>query len=1063
MKNTSRRKFILNTSLATGGILVAGRIGASKKNQQAEAIACAPTSSYQLAATISSVKSGNWSDASTWGGKVPGANDTPLISSSHIVNFDLASTTVAGVYVNSGGTLSFDTTKSTTLQSTKNVLVEGKLQMRPGSAAVIQTLRFTGINENNFAGGGMDPLDSDVGLWVMGSGQLDLVGSTKTSWTRAVDSINSGATGISLQANSGWAIGDEIGITPTDSPTSSGAYLTGFEEKTITSISGTSISINSGTARSHPKVNSRWTAEVANLTRNVRIEGLSTGKSHVFVRSTVAQTIKYVQLRYLGPRKDRSGDGVKELVAGRYGLHFHHCMDGSRDSIVEGCVIRDTDNHAYVPHISYGITMKNNVAYNTTEIAFWWDPKEASHTTLWDSNLVAQCKYVGGSKDMNAEDAPTFASIGFLLGIGDDNICNNNVVVGTYGDPGVGGAFTWEADNEGIWTFNNNMAHNCVVGIRVWQNSPKKHVLENTDLYNNEAAVFHGAYANSYSFKGGNIYASVFGIEASSTDSNKVRIENISFEGGGLINNAIAIQSSPLPGSYPIFIRNCTFNNFKGAAIIDTANAELKNIDVIQCSSSGVLAALSAEATSQEVIRVQPTSGQAVRITKSGSTAIANFAATNWGTGNGLKGEYFNDGNLTTKAFERTDATVSFTEWGSIGVHYKITNLNHSVRWTGQIQAQFSEDYTFTLNSGGGHRLWIDSKLILDSWQEHYTADFRSSSIRLTAGQKYDIKLEYFNTDARTAMGLFWSSPSQPLEYVPQSQLYSTAVSTPVPPVDQNQGPKANAGPDVNLTLPANWTILDGTGSTDSDGSIVSYKWSAFSADSWYNIEYPDRASTGVYNMNPGTYVFRLQVTDNKGATATDDVTVIVSKAATTTNKAPVADAGPDVEITLPANWTMLSGSGSADPDGSIVSYKWSAASADSWYNIEYPDRATTGVYNMNPGTYVFRLQVTDNKGATATDDVTVKVNPAGSAPDPVLSVKASPNPSTSSFSLVVSGDSSLPITLIITDSSGNVRNTYSNVSNNATITTGATYRRGTYYAVAKQGNTTVTVQLIKM
>ena len=122
-----------------------------------------------------------------------------------------------------------------------------------------------------------------------------------------------------------------------------------------------------------------------------------------------------------------------------------------------------------------------------------------------------------------------------------------------------------------------------------------------------------------------------------------------------------------------------------------------------------------------------------------------------------------------------------------------------------------------------------------------------------------------------------------------------------------------------------------------------------------------------------GTYVFRLTVTDNSGATATDLVTVIVSPS---NNQGPTANAGADITITLPVNTTTLYGSGN-DPDGTIVSYAWTRVSGPTGYTLANTSSATTGLYNLVQGTYVFRLTITDNRGATATDNVTVTVNAA--------------------------------------------------------------------------------------
>jgi hypothetical protein len=783
-----RKQFIKAASLLAGGVIITNKIAAVKSTRSSSS--CAPVSINQLTGTITSTKDGNWSDAATWGGAVPAAGDT--IAVNHAVTYDIASGTYAGVNVN--GTLIFAAGKSATLQSTKNIVVQGILRMRPSSVSFVHTIRFSGVSETSMAGGGMDVLASDNGLWVMGNGQLDLVGTSKTEWTRAVDSISAGATSIAVKDATGWQGNDEIIISPTEAPSVGDRFVTGFDERSVTGISGNTISI-AAASNNHPKVNALWTAEVLNLTRNVRIEGTASGKSHIFIRSTRVQTIRYVGIRYMGPRKDNNGDGISEMMLGRYGLHFHHCEDGSIGSIVEGCVIRDTDNHAYVPHVSNGIMFKSNVAYNTTEIAFWWDEADSSHSITYDANVVAKCKYVNHSLalDSTSPTDPNLSGSGFLMGMGDDCVAINNVVAGCdNGDPGNGGAYFWQANNEGVWTFTNNMSHNCGNGMQVWQNTTLNHIVENQVTYHCSQALGHGAYANSYTYLGGTIYGNSMFIEASSGDSNRVRFINIAFDGGGMVDYGLVVSSSPIPSSYPTFVRNCSFKNFRLAGVHDAAGNELKTIDVINCTSTGVLATVHPQATAEEFIRIQPGSGQGTKLTKSGSTNIGPFTSSVWGNGTGLKGEYFNSNNLSNKVVERVDSVLAFQQW-STGVHHKITSNNHSVRWTGNVQAQYSEDYIFTVSTGGGIRLWVDSKLILDKWSDNYPAAFASSSLKLVAGQKYAIKLEYFNSDEKTGLNLYWQCASQQMEYVAQSQLFpdaSTTSETPsvispvVPPVE---------------------------------------------------------------------------------------------------------------------------------------------------------------------------------------------------------------------------------------------------------------------------------------
>ncbi|HEY6502954.1 MAG TPA: heparin lyase I family protein, partial [Chitinophagaceae bacterium] len=190
-----------------------------------------------------------------------------------------------------------------------------------------------------------------------------------------------------------------------------------------------------------------------------------------------------------------------------------------------------------------------------------------------------------------------------------------------------------------------------------------------------------------------------------------------------------------------------------------------------------------------------------------------------------------------------------------------------------------------------------------------------------------------------------------------------------------NQAPSANAGNNITLTLPANSTSLIGSGS-DIDGNIASYAWSRVSGPTTFTFGTANAATTTLTNLVQGTYVFRLTVTDNGGATATDDVIVTVNPA-TIPNQPPVARAGNDIVMTLPSNSTTLNGNTSTDADGTIVSYAWSRISGPTTFTFTSAGSAATGLNNLVQGTYVFRLTVTDDDGASSTDDITVTVNAA--------------------------------------------------------------------------------------
>lgn len=100
-----------------------------------------------------------------------------------------------------------------------------------------------------------------------------------------------------------------------------------------------------------------------------------------------------------------------------------------------------------------------------------------------------------------------------------------------------------------------------------------------------------------------------------------------------------------------------------------------------------------------------------------------------------------------------------------------------------------------------------------------------------------------------------------------------------------------------------------------------------------------------------------------------------------TSNRPPVANAGPNQSITLPDDDANLSGSLSSDPDGTLAAYLWSQVSGPSTATITTPTTATTAVDNMVAGIYIFNLRVTDNGGSTSNDQVQITVNPANIAP----------------------------------------------------------------------------------
>jgi glucose/arabinose dehydrogenase len=169
------------------------------------------------------------------------------------------------------------------------------------------------------------------------------------------------------------------------------------------------------------------------------------------------------------------------------------------------------------------------------------------------------------------------------------------------------------------------------------------------------------------------------------------------------------------------------------------------------------------------------------------TTYTATYRATSTGAGTGLSATYFDTATFGGVIVARTDPAVNFM-WGLGSPVAGLGADTFSVRWTGQVEAQFSGTYTFYTQSDDGVRLWVNGQQLVNNWTLHGLTE-NSGTVVLTAGQRYAIRMEFFeNTGAATAK-LLWSSTSTPKAVVPSTRLYPSSsirvnfqpASAPVP------------------------------------------------------------------------------------------------------------------------------------------------------------------------------------------------------------------------------------------------------------------------------------------
>ncbi len=145
----------------------------------------------------------------------------------------------------------------------------------------------------------------------------------------------------------------------------------------------------------------------------------------------------------------------------------------------------------------------------------------------------------------------------------------------------------------------------------------------------------------------------------------------------------------------------------------------------------------------------------------------------------------------------------------------------------------------------------------------------------------------------------------------------------------------------------------------DPDGTISAYRWAQLSgpAVALSGSASPQASFTAPLPAAGGAeLVFKLTVTDNRGATAEDSLAVATVR---------------------------LDGSRSMDPDGTISAYRWAQLSgpAVALSGGTSPQASFTAPAVSAATALTFELTVTDNSGRSSTDAATVTVAP-GADPD---------------------------------------------------------------------------------
>jgi hypothetical protein len=221
-------------------------------------------------------------------------------------------------------------------------------------------------------------------------------------------------------------------------------------------------------------------------------------------------------------------------------------------------------------------------------------------------------------------------------------------------------------------------------------------------------------------------------------------------------------------------------------------------------------------------------------------------------TGGGVRADYFQGTNLSNNVLTRIDPQISFTWPVDTVPDEALGSGAYSVRWTGEIEAAFTETYIFYTNSADGVRLWVDGRQLVDNWTDHDVTE-NSGKIDLIAGNVYSLQMEYYESGNGAVAELLWSSPSTSEQIVPQAALS--------PPIRANSPTPGNRATGTKLEPVLSWGAGDYAAShevyfgTDEDAVKNATKDSP---------EYKDTKALGDETFDPGklawytTYYWRI-------------------------------------------------------------------------------------------------------------------------------------------------------------------------------------------------------------
>jgi chitodextrinase len=313
------------------------------------------------------------------------------------------------------------------------------------------------------------------------------------------------------------------------------------------------------------------------------------------------------------------------------------------------------------------------------------------------------------------------------------------------------------------------------------------------------------------------------------------------------------------------------------------------------------------------------------------------------------KGEYYDNRKLEgSPILVRNDSSINFNwETGSPGPGVPADSF--SVRWTRAMDFK-GGIYVFSVWVDDGVRLWIDDKLVIDSWQDDSARQLQAEWG--ISGGAHRVKVEYYERGGAAQIAVNWSRKQEPANQPPQA--------VPGGPYTADEGSSI---------------ALDGSGSKDPDGSIVKFEWDFNYDGRTFIVGAVGEKTSTRYADGPATVTIALRVTDDKGANQIATAQVNIENVAPTVEVGGPYIGGVNNPISMAGTATDP---GSIDQAGLVYTWDFGDGTQGSGPVVSHS--------YATPGDYEVKLAVTDKDGAQGSDTATVQVIAVNQPPTAVIS-----------------------------------------------------------------------------